>query len=82
MRIRIKRRIIWVVGWMDYLFKIFSGKYASERNYYKYGKTKQGKLTKDIVLEKTNLISEMMKLEPNQYKLKKVIPGMYLIENR
>ena len=77
---RLRNRLVWFVAWLDYLFNIFSGKYASTRNYYKYGKTKQGALPKQELQNKIHNISTILDMSANDFRLEKIKSGMFLIK--
>lgn len=69
------QRMLWVLGWIDFFTNIFSGKYASNKDYYSYGKTKQGKID---INEVSDYIEELRKeISPGEnVKIKQIKNGL------
>jgi len=81
LKIILKNRIVWSVGWLDYLFNTFSGKYASKINFYKYGKVKQGALPEKEFKSKIHKLCPAIGFNENNFKLTKIKSGIFLIES-
>ncbi len=77
----LKLRLIWLLGWIDFLTNLFRGKYASNRSYYSYGKTKQGKLSSEEIKNKAATMAKEIKVNFNTIQIKKIKNGLYLIES-
>jgi surface carbohydrate biosynthesis protein len=78
-KLRIRRRTVWMIGWIDYLTRVFCGKYKHRRSYYKYGKSKQGELD---MLEIQNTLSNMatsLRMKSSDYSFKIISKKLFLI---
>lgn len=75
---KFKNRIIWLLGWLDYFFNIFSGKYKHTRKRYQYGRSKQGALPLSRIVEKLARIHEETGYEVSVRQLKS---ALFIIEN-
>ncbi len=71
--------IVWILGWIDYFTNIFSGKYEPMRNYYKYGKTKQGELDMISIQSELSTMSLQLEMDLNSYSFKKISKKSFLV---
>jgi hypothetical protein len=75
-RFTFKLRATWLAGWVDHFFRIFRGKYAPSRNYYRYGKTKQGAIDMAEVDHLLKIVSEKI---GKQIQVRKLKQGLLLV---
>jgi len=78
----LKLRIIWLLGWIDYFTKVFNDRYAAMRHFYKYGKTKQGKLKANHLSTKVGMFADALKLQRDMFRIGKIKNGLFLIRTR
>jgi surface carbohydrate biosynthesis protein len=76
---KLKFRIIWMMGWLDHLFNLFSGKYAHTRKRYEYGKSKRGSLPEATVVKRVESLSSELGI---QVKVRKIKNALFFIEKR
>ena len=81
-KLKLRARAVWVVAWLDYLLNIFSGKYASMRNYYRYGKSKQGKLNKKEVYDQLKEYSRVLGIKDDELDLVELQHNLFLLKNK
>ena len=72
----------WLIGWADHLTGCFSGKYATSRNMFKYGKSKQGHLDmKQLTLDFNSACSKLGIAEESLL-LRPLKAGMFMVKSR
>ncbi len=79
---KLKLRCLWILGWIDDFTFLFKGKYKPNKNYYAYGKTKQGRLPKEEVKQRTHFIAQSLSLDINSIQIKKFKDGLFLINQK
>jgi len=78
-KLRLRKRIIWIIGWIDYLTRIFRGKYKHARSYYKYGKSKQGELNMSEIQGELLNIATSLKIDFSDYSFKIISKNLFSI---
>jgi surface carbohydrate biosynthesis protein len=78
--ITIKRRVAWFFGWIDYWTGLFSGRYKHSKDFYRYGESKQGKLTASELIDKSKEFIENTNLGNLKVSIKTIKTGLFLID--
>ena len=78
-KLRLRKRIIWIIGWIDYLTRIFRGKYKHARSYYKYGKSKQGELNMSEIQDELSNMATSLKMDFSNYSFKIISKNLFSI---
>jgi surface carbohydrate biosynthesis protein len=68
---KLKRRIVWMLAILQNRFSIFGKKYIRSKDYYKYGKSKQGEFSMDTIEPYIENIKTISKFKKVRYILKK-----------
>lgn len=76
----IRLRLVWLAGWIDHLTRLFSGRYSSQRNIFKYGLTKQGHLSLVDFQNKARELAKGLDLEIADFKIEKLKNGLFKVE--
>ena len=77
-----KFRVVWLLGWVDYLFGFFGGRYAPTRTRYKYGKTKYGSLDLKKVEEILKEINNALNSDADMIKCSQVTNKLFMISKK
>ncbi len=78
-KLRLRKRIVWMIGWIDYLTRIFRGKYKHARSYYKYGKSKQGVLNMSEIQDELSNMATSLKMDFSNYSFKIISKNLFSI---
>ncbi|MCF8057820.1 MAG: hypothetical protein K9K67_00880 [Bacteriovoracaceae bacterium] len=76
----LRLRLVWFAGWLDHLTGILSGKYSSQKDIFRYGKTKQGELPISELRQKVESLAEVLDIDSEEIGLKKLRNGLFKIE--
>jgi hypothetical protein len=68
-----------MIGWIDYLTRIFRGKYKHARSYYKYGKSKQGVLNMSEIQDELSNMATSLKMDFSNYSFKIISKNLFSI---
>jgi surface carbohydrate biosynthesis protein len=78
---RLKFRVVWFLGWIDYSFGFFDGKYAPSRTRYKYGKTKQDPLDLKTIEKILMGILNAINLDSKSIKISQINKKLFMISS-
>lgn len=78
---KLKVRILWIVAWIDHLTGIFKGKYSTYRNYYSYGKTKQGDVDFNELRKLAESVNKTLELNKEGFTIKQIKKGVFHISS-
>lgn len=77
---KVKIRIIWILGWIDFFTGIFRGRYKKFKDCYRYGKSKQGRLDFGDVQKMANLYIEELTKSKTSIKISQIKSGLFVIK--
>ena len=77
---KFRRRIIWILGWIDYFTNIFSGKYKEARNYYKIGKLKKQNSKIENLNDYVKDLNKDLKISNIELSVKKIQNNLFNIK--
>lgn len=80
LKTKLRLYLLWAVGWIDHLTKLWNGKYSAERLTIKYGKTKQGSLDSEKVIEEGQKMIQDFGFDKTNFSITAVKEGLFEVK--